>query len=79
VDVKNHVLTALQKKYSLPEDIDIDTFNYIEKGYMDSLGLIQFIAVLEDDFGIEFSDCDLASESFKTIGGLIRIIENKRG
>lgn len=75
--MKDFIVDYLQREYSLPEGIDLDTFNYIESGYVDSLGLIQFIATIEDEYNIEFTDEDLQSPELQTIGGLIKIIESK--
>lgn len=78
MNITNTILEMIQKKYTLEENIDLENFNYIESGYIDSLGIIQFIAEIEDTFQIEFSDAELLSPSFKVVGTLIKLIENKR-
>ena len=50
---------------------------YVEEGYIDSLGLIQFIAVIEDEFGITFTDEDLGSEDIKVVGKMAELIASK--
>ncbi len=77
MSIREYVLSLLQKKYSIDKTVDVDTFNYVESGYVDSLGIIQFIAELEDQYNIEFTDGELVSEEFKCVGGLARIIEEK--
>lgn len=76
--VKEFVIDYIQREYTVPEEVDILTLNYIESGYVDSMGLLQFIATLEDEFQIEFSDEELESQEIKIVGELIRMIENKR-
>lgn len=76
--MKDFIVEYLQREYTLPDGIDIDSFNYVESGYVDSLGLIQFIATIEDEFGIEFTDEDLQNPKLKTIGGLIEIIQARQ-
>ena len=71
------VMSLLQKKYSFSPDVDLVHFNYIESGFVDSIGIIQFIAELEDIFSIEFTDEETMSPEFSTVGGVIRIIEEK--
>lgn len=39
--------------------------------------MIQFIATLEDEFGITFSDDDMANPDMKVVGRLIQLIEAK--
>jgi len=76
-DIRQFVLDRLQEEYSLPGDIDLDTFNYIEAGYIDSMGIIRFTVEIEDAFGITFSDEEITSPSFQTIGTLIDMIGRK--
>jgi len=75
--VEEFILKYIQKKYTIPKDTDVYCLNYIEKGYIDSLGLIKFIIELEDEFGIELSDDELGSPSIKIIGELIKLVEGK--
>ncbi len=77
--VREYVLDALQREYSFKEGVDIDKINYVEEGYMDSLGLLRFIGELEDEFSIEFTDDELFSSSFRIVGELITMIEEKVG
>ena len=76
-DVKSFVLDYIQREYTVPAEVDILALNYIESGYVDSLGLIQFIATIEDEFEIAFSDEELEDEDIKIVGKLISMIEKK--
>ena len=78
-DVKEFVTEYIQREYTVPADTDIMTLNYIEEGYIDSMGLIQFIATLEDEFGIEFTDDDMQNPDIRVVGKLIQMITNKMG
>ena len=50
---------------------DVDLF---EEGYVDSLGVTESIAFLEDRYGIELVEDDLLSDEFTTIGGMAAIV-----
>ena len=76
-DIKEFVIEYIQREYTVADDVDIMTLNYIEAGYIDSMGLLQFIATLEDEFGITFSDEDMSSPDIKVVGTLIAMIEKK--
>ena len=76
-EVREYIIDYLQREYSLPEDVDYETFDFVEKGYIDSMAMIQFIVLLEDEFGISFSDDELTDRRFRTIGGLTKIVEKK--
>lgn len=75
--VKEFIIDYLEREYKLPDDVDINTFNFVKTGYVDSIGVIQFITTLEDEFGIEFTDDELESEDLQIAGNLIKTIEGK--
>lgn len=76
-DVKEFVIDYIQREYTIDKNIDIMELNYIESGYIDSMGLIQFIATIEDEFGIEFTDDDLENDDIKVVGKMIEMINKK--
>ena len=76
-DIKQFILDYIQLEYTLPPDTDTDGMNYVETGYVDSIGMIRFIAELEDTFGITFTDEELVDPSFKTVGTLVAMVKKK--
>lgn len=76
-NVKDFIIEYIQREYTIPDDIDIINLNFVEEGYVDSLGLVQFIYTLEDEFGISFSDDDLQNPDIKVVGKLIAVVESK--
>ena len=76
-DVKEFVTEYIQREYTVPEDKDIMALNYIEEGYIDSMGYIQFISTIEDEFGIEFEVEDIENPDMRIVGKLIEFITNK--
>ena len=76
-EIRDAILEFVEREYKLPDDADYDNFDYVANGYVDSMGLVQFVAILEDDFDIEFSKEELLSSEFRTIGGLERLIREK--
>ena len=75
--VREYVLAAIGRKAKLPAAVDIETFNYIDTGYVDSIEIIKFVVDIEARFNIEISDADLESPEFRTVGGLISMIGGK--
>ncbi len=75
--VREYILGAIQEKGSLNSDLNIDTINYVSDGYIDSMGLIKFVVELEEEFNIEFDDDELVMPSFKIVGELIKMVEDK--
>ena len=76
-DISQFLILYIEKKGKLPKDIDINTFNYIDSGYIDSMALIKFVVEIEAKFDIEISEEDMLSPEFRTIGELTSIIKQK--
>ena len=74
-DIKEFVTEYIQREYTVPEDVDIMTLNYIEAGYIDSMAFIQFISTIEDEYDIEFEDIE--NPKLRIVGKLIDFIQAK--
>jgi len=48
-------------------------------GPIDSLGLMQLVAFVEDEFGVVFDYEDLTAENFRTIADIDRLVALKQG
>ena len=75
--IRKFILKYISKKGKLPKDVDIDQFDYIDTGYIDSMAFLRFVVALEQEFDIELTDEDIMRHDFKTVGGLAAVIENK--
>jgi acyl carrier protein len=49
--------------------------NFLEEGWVDSVGVIQLICAAEEEFGIRFNEDHFADPAFPTVSGLAGIIE----
>ncbi len=77
-EIKEFIVDYIQREYTLPADMDVMELNYIESGYIDSLGFVQFVALIEEEFDIVFSDEELDSPDMKVVGKLVALIDRKR-
>ena len=77
-EIKEFIVDYIQREYTLPTDMDVMELNYIESGYIDSLGFVQFVALIEEEFDIVFSDEELDSPDMKVVGKLVALIDRKR-
>jgi acyl carrier protein len=75
--IRQTILDFVEREYKLPENVDYDTFDFVENGFVDSMGMVQFVTILEDEFDIEFSADELLSSDFRTVSGLEKLIESK--
>lgn len=55
-----------------------DSDELLESGIVDSLGVLDLVAFLENDFGLQVSDDDLSPENFRSIESIVRFAELRR-
>jgi len=48
-------------------------------GIMDSLGLMQLVAFLEEEFDVEIDDADMTADHFRTITDIVELVNGKVG
>jgi acyl carrier protein len=48
-------------------------------GIMDSLGLMQLVAFLEEEFDVEIDDADMTADHFRTVGDIQDLVNQKVG
>jgi acyl carrier protein len=79
-EIRQGVLNFFSVKinYTTMSEVEIDEYDYIKSKTLDSIEFITLISVMENDYGIIFSQEDLESPEFRTLGGLIRMINNKK-
>ena len=51
--------------------------NLLESGILDSLGILDLVAFVEQNFGIVLSDDELVPENFQTIERLTAFVQSK--
>lgn len=49
------------------------------EGLVDSLGLMQLVAFIEEEFDIEVGDADMTSGNFRTVSSITAFVEERRG
>jgi acyl carrier protein len=74
-DVSNWVVGwfSSREKIRCPaqEALGID---YLQSGLLTSLEIVEFVAELEDHFGMQFSEEEMQDPRFSTIGGIAELI-----
>lgn len=78
-EIRNFIVNYLERYGSLPQGDGLDGFNFVKTGLIDSMAIFKFMVAMEDSFGVEFTDEDIAGPEFQTIGGLAGMIYRKRG
>jgi acyl carrier protein len=60
-----------------PQELQPDT-SLITSGYVDSTGMLEVIAFLEEEFGIQIRDEEMVPENLETIARVEAFIARKR-
>jgi len=74
--VKEYIIDYLQREYTIETD-DIMSLNFVETGYVDSIGMLSFMLSIEDEFGVRFSDEEMGDPNMKVTGKLIELVSKK--
>jgi len=76
-NIRKFIINYVEKKGKLPNDADLEAFDFVKSGHIDSMALFKFVVDIEAEFDIEISDEEMISSEFRTIGGLVSIISDK--
>jgi acyl carrier protein len=73
-DVRRFVVERLQRRaqhvgFALGNPAD--DMNLMESGLFDSLGFVELIAAIEEEFELEVDFADVDPETFTTVGGVV--------
>jgi acyl carrier protein len=66
----------VRKQFSVsPNDPGFDReVNLFEHGYVDSVGAVELLGFLQEEFNVEVPDDDLLADDFSTVSGIARIV-----
>lgn len=54
-----------------------DEDSLLESGVIDSLGILDLVAFIENDLGVAVEDNELTPEYFDSVSSLVRLVERK--
>ncbi len=72
--VKNFLL---EQEYIKPDEVIDESESLLERGIIDSLGVMEMVALLEETYGIEIDDDDLMPENFDSLAAINDYIRGK--
>ena len=52
--------------------------SFLEKGIIDSTGILEVIYFIEDDFGIKVEDDEMVPENLDSVNNIVRYVEIKQ-
>jgi acyl carrier protein len=54
-----------------------DDYPLLDSGVIDSLGILEIVQFLEDEYGVEIADDELVPENFATLTAIAKLMESK--
>jgi acyl carrier protein len=70
---------ALRKIIPGGDTVELDRMTpLLDKGYIDSTGILDLILVLEEEFGIEIGDEEVIPDNFESIDRIAAFVDSKR-
>lgn len=74
--IVSHLLQSFKANNITEKDIT-DDFDLMKRGIIDSIGLIQLFAAIEERFGIEVDFEDMDTDNLTVLGSICRYIEER--
>jgi acyl carrier protein len=74
--IAERVEKFLRTQYLIADDDPVftRTVDIYESGYVDSIGVVELLAFISDEFGVEVPEDELLSDEFTNIDGIARIV-----
>ena len=79
--VEHEIRTFLAENFSLGKDLShlSGTQSLTERGFIDSVGIVEVLTFLETRFEIQINDDETIPENIDTIDNIVRFVGEKRG
>ena len=65
--------------YARPDYVVGDDEHLLEKGIVDSMGMVELITFLQDQFGVEPADDEITEDNFATLQRIAGFVTRKLG
>ncbi|MDD3643587.1 MAG: acyl carrier protein [Candidatus Krumholzibacteria bacterium] len=81
MDYKERIRTYILENILLgsTEKTFADDDSFLEKGLIDSTGILELVAFIEDEFGFDVADDELIPDNFDSVGRLAMYVQKKKG
>jgi acyl carrier protein len=77
-EIRSKLRTFLEETclVSFDDDVQDDT-NLIDAGFIDSFGIVQLVAFIEQTFGVRLTDAEMTSRDLAVLNGVVRLVSAK--
>lgn len=78
--IKELIKKFLNERFLFNQAAEIDEdASLIENGLVDSLGVLEIVGFIEEQFQLEVQDEDLTSDNLDSVNKIVRFVERKMG
>ncbi len=79
IEIKEQMLEFMRTRFPAAHVVALEyESSLLDSGVIDSLGILDLVAFMEETFGIEPTDEDLVPENFDSVSALVGYVESKR-
>jgi acyl carrier protein len=80
MDVKDKVKTFIRENFLFDSSAQIeDDDSLLEKGIIDSVGVLELVLYLEEEYGVKLEDEEVIPENLDSIANIDNLIRSKNG
>lgn len=77
MDIEEGLRRFIGQELDAPQEALGSDYPLIKNHVIDSLGLLQIVTFIENEFEIEVQDEEVASENFESISSIAKLVESK--
>ena len=80
MEIKEKIKTFIRDSFLFDNTAEIcDNESLLEKGVIDSTGVLELILYLEEEFGIKIEDEEIIPENLDSVSNIIALLKSKNG
>ncbi len=78
MEIADTLRTFIKKNFYAAQKLDIaDSDSLLDRGIIDSTGVLELVGYLEQEFGIQVSDNDMVPENLDSVAAMVRFVQAK--
>lgn len=79
MEIVEQVRAFIRRNFYVPDERPLaNDSSLLEEGIVDSTGVLEIVAFLESQFGIEIEDEEIVPENLDTVAGIAAYVDRKR-
>ena len=80
MDTKERVKNFITTNFYVPNPADLtDDASLLDRGIVDSTGVLEIIGFLEQEFGVTVDDAEILPENLDSVGRIAEFVAKKKG